>query len=270
MYPQLYCPLAQQLFLIFLCNKKQLPLRWLPVVASSGCIASFRCCYALVFRLRSNMIRSRKFCHTLGTPLRRMNGGAMSYASATENRSEKGNDSDIDDSTSSLSSNDDQVLYESPFGSLVTRLRAVSLTTGLCGTLGLPLVASLQSQSPIENTGFLALSSLFLLGTWGSTAAVHFIFSPYVYQVTRSNVRNDDHFKFHYKTLFLRKSEVVANAGGQIGPYEGMRPLCNVLVKGTPFYIHPEFLYDSMLRSAMKLDEKAVNRENKQRSKDVF
>ena len=75
------------------------------------------------------------------------------------------------------------VVYESPFGSLVTRLRYISLLTALAGSLGLPIVVALKGTVPTG--GFLALCLSFGTGTWASTAAIHYVFKPYVFSIER-------------------------------------------------------------------------------------
>jgi hypothetical protein len=80
------------------------------------------------------------------------------------------------------------IVYESPLGNLVRRLRTVSLATGICGTLGLPLVVAIKGGD-LPSTGLLAFGMAFLTGSLGSTAAIHFVFSPYVFTIERIPVR---------------------------------------------------------------------------------
>jgi hypothetical protein len=80
------------------------------------------------------------------------------------------------------------IVYESPLGNLVRRLRTVSLATGICGTLGLPLVVAIKGGD-LPSTGLLAFGVAFLTGSLGSTAAIHFVFSPYVFTIERIPVR---------------------------------------------------------------------------------
>lgn len=115
------------------------------------------------------------------------------------------NDNDNDDAGA--------VVYESPFGNLVSRLRYVSLMTALAGSLGLPVVVALKGTTPTG--GFLALCLSFGTGTLASTgtfykkhvftqnsasvsrhvslleisliqaAAIHYVFKPYVFYIER-------------------------------------------------------------------------------------
>jgi hypothetical protein len=75
------------------------------------------------------------------------------------------------------------VVYESPFGSMVTRLRTVTLMTAVAGTLGLPAVVLFKGTTP--TAGFLALCLSFATTSLSTTAAIHYVFSPYVFSIER-------------------------------------------------------------------------------------
>lgn len=78
---------------------------------------------------------------------------------------------------------DPVVVYQSPFGHMVSRLRTISLLTALAGGLGLPAVVAMKGTVP--TVGFIALSLSFGTGTMATTAAIHYIFSPYVFWMER-------------------------------------------------------------------------------------
>lgn len=78
---------------------------------------------------------------------------------------------------------DSFVVYESPYGGLVSRLRTISLLTAVAGSVGLPVVVALKGTTP--TAGFLALCLSFGTGTLASTAAIHYVFSPYVFFIER-------------------------------------------------------------------------------------
>jgi hypothetical protein len=104
------------------------------------------------------------------------------------------NDSQRNTATTTASSeNGNIVVYESPFGTLVTKLRVVSLMTGVFGSIGLPL-ATAMSSSITPSTGFVALCVTFGTGTIGTTLAIQYVFGPYVYSIERIPIR-----KCHYK-----------------------------------------------------------------------
>lgn len=75
------------------------------------------------------------------------------------------------------------MVYESPFGGLVKRLRIVTLFSTFAGTVGLPLVLWIKGTT--ATGGFLALCLSFCTGTIGSTAAIHWVFSPYIFTIER-------------------------------------------------------------------------------------
>ena len=169
-------------------------------------------------------------------------------------------------------------------GKVVTRLRSVSLLTGIIGSVGLPIVVAIKGDLP--STGMLMLGMAFVTGTLASTAAIHFVFHPYVYAIEQIPVR-----KCHYKkktnpkdaeetknvcepkkkkdvllkaisrSLFLTQVETLFDPATDVLPYKGLRPLCNFTVKGVPLYVHPEYLYDQEMRKEMNLDKGKVKLE---------
>ena len=78
---------------------------------------------------------------------------------------------------------DSVVVYESPFAGMVNRLRAITLLTALAGSVGLPVVVALKGTVP--SAGFVALCLSFGTGSLASTAAIHYVFSPYVFYIER-------------------------------------------------------------------------------------
>ena len=78
---------------------------------------------------------------------------------------------------------DSVVVYESPFAGMVNRLRAITLLTALAGSVGLPAVVALKGTVP--SVGFVALCLSFGTGSLASTAAIHYVFSPYVFYIER-------------------------------------------------------------------------------------
>jgi hypothetical protein len=161
-----------------------------------------------------------------------------------------------------------QLLYESPLGSTVTRLRAISLFSALVGTVGLPAYLALfrpdlvASQAPL-----LAFGLAFCSASCGSTAAIHFVFSPYVYSIEPIPIRacssprseqQDYLLKAVSKSLILTRIETVFDPNTEVSPYQGFRPLCNFVITkkgGTPLplYVHPEHIYNATLRKALQL-----------------
>jgi len=183
---------------------------------------------------------------------------------------------------SSSTTEDDEekaFVYESPLGSVVTKLRTVSLATGIIGSIGLPIVVAVKGDLPAA--GMLMMGMAFVTGTLASTAAIHFVFHPYVYSIEQIPVRKchyqkkanpegtqDDRtiscepkkkkdvlLKAISRSLFLTQVETVFDPAADVLPYKGIRPLCNFTAKGVPLYVHPEYLYDQALRKEMNLDK---------------
>ena len=165
------------------------------------------------------------------------------------------------------------LVYESPLGSVVSKLRTVSLCTALIGMTGVPCMIALKGGT-IPETGILAAALLFVSGSMGSTAAIHFVFSPYVYKIEQIPIRicsstsapsstetttgSDDSsnsvnshnatetkpikgtlLKAWARTLFLRNDAIIFDPALDVQPYKGLRPMCNFLAKGRPLYVHP-------------------------------
>lgn len=206
------------------------------------------------------------------------------------------------------------VVYESPIANVVGKLRGVSLMTALIGAIGVPMLVAVKGSIP--DVGILAVASTFVTGSLGSTAAIHYIFGPYVYRLERIPVRvcssspkplssslpkeeettkpndavGEEEEKQHHvtsassqvadkeaikqpeqatssapppattttttpsqqqcnnkptllkatiKSIFLRPKYVVFDPTTDVVPYQGLRPMCNLLAKGVPLYVHP-------------------------------
>jgi hypothetical protein len=158
-----------------------------------------------------------------------------------------------------------QLVYESPLGNVVSKLRTVSLMTAIIGMTGVPCMIALKGGIP--EGGILAAALLFVTGSVGSTAAIHFVFSPYVYRIEQIPIRQcsaekscdqsvDDLqggnisessstsqketlLKAWTRSLFLFNSSVVFDPCVDVKLYKGMRPMCNFVAKGQPLYVHP-------------------------------
>jgi hypothetical protein len=196
--------------------------------------------------------------------------------------------------------NEDSMVYESPLGNVVTRLRTVSLCSGIIGTLGLPLIIAAKGGN-LPSTGMLATGLLFVAGSLGSTVAIYFVFSPYAYTIESIPIRkckkaetdesetDDDEkvtvveqktdptsrkkdvlLKAFTKSLFLTRTDTVFDPATDVVAYKGLRPLCNLLVKGMPMYVHPEFVYDETLRKLLNLDAKEKPLKEEDDPDDLF
>lgn len=156
------------------------------------------------------------------------------------------------------------VVYESPLATVVTRLRAVSLLSALTGSVGLPTFCILKGTMPPG--GLIAFGATFTIGSVASTAAIHFVFSPYVYQIEKIVAVEEEEedspqtpeapvlLRAISKSLFLTRIETVfdpENNPDDIIPYKGFRPLCNFVVREKPLYVHPEYVYSAALRKQL-------------------
>jgi hypothetical protein len=180
----------------------------------------------------------------------------------------------------------DERVYESPLSAAVTRLRTVSVVTGVIGSVGLPMFVAMKGGD-LPSTGMLAIAMTFVAGSLGSTAAIYFVFSPYVYSIERIPIRKCNYkikgveegeeatsgetpqepavveleektenqtekkdvlLKAITRSLFLRQTEIVFDPLTDVVPYKGYRPLCNFIAKGVPLYVHPEYVHDATLR----------------------
>ena len=189
--------------------------------------------------------------------------------------------SDSEKTSSDTEKTTPEIVYNSILGGSVTRLRTVSLLTGVVGSIGLPLIIAFKGGD-LPSTGMLAVALTFVAGSLGSTAAVYYVFSPYIFTIERIPIR-----KCHYPkavmegeeaptdaetqenkkecketllkaistSLFLTRTETVFDPATDVVPYKGLRPLCNFIAKGIPMYVHPEFVYDETLRRVLDLDK---------------
>lgn len=224
-----------------------------------------------------------------------MNMRYQSFTTGTTSDKEKDKDSS--------KPNEDNIVYESPLGNVVSRLRTVSLCTGVIGTLGLPLIIAAKGGD-LPSTGMLATGLLFVAGSWGSTAAIYFVFSPYAYTIESIPIRKchykkgasdesesdgdakapvveqktddpppkkkDVLLKAFTKSLFLTRRDTVFDPATDVVVYKGLRPLCNLLIKGMPMYVHPEFVYDETLRKLLNLDAKEKPLKEEDDPDDLF
>jgi hypothetical protein len=126
----------------------------------------------------------------------------------------------------------------------------------------------------IPEAAILAAMLLFVSGSIGSTAAIHFVFSTYVFKIERicststidvsafnaletptgiddidNSVKTQNEatakpikgtlLKAWTRTLLLQNDAIIFNPTIDVQPYKGLRPMCNFLAKGRPLYVHP-------------------------------
>jgi hypothetical protein len=178
------------------------------------------------------------------------------------------------ESTESILQASAPFVYECPFGKVVSILRSLSLCTTLIGMTGVPCMIALKGGT-IPEAAILAAMLLFVSGSIGLTAAIHFVFSTYVYKIERicsststidmsafnaleaptgiDDIDNsvkaqneatttpikDTLLKAWTRTLLLQNDAIIFDPTIDVQPYKGLRPMCNFLAKGRPLYVHP-------------------------------
>ena len=180
---------------------------------------------------------------------------------------------------SSSSSSEPVVVYQSPMGGLITRLKIVSITSCVMSVIGLPLLIAIKNGD-FPTAKQLGLGGVAFLGATGSTVALHFVFGPYILNLERIPVRkchaknnieedkkeeesttvpeNDvsnaksttttttSMLKATTRSVFGWKNEVVFDPAVDVIPYVGARPFANFVAKGVTLYVHPDLLDDKL------------------------
>jgi hypothetical protein len=181
------------------------------------------------------------------------------------------------------------IIYQSPMGGLITRLKIVSITSCLISVVGLPLFIAIKNGDwPTAQQ--LGLGSVAFIGATGSTVGLHFVFGPYILDMEKIPVRqchfekeegeevaveegeevaveegikkesckSDDEaspkdvmLKATTRSVFGLRSELVFNPATDVTPYEGFRPFANFCAKGVTLYAHPNLLDDDLRQSLL-------------------
>jgi hypothetical protein len=187
-----------------------------------------------------------------------------------------------DEKSNSNSDSNSPIIYQSPMGGLITRLKIVSITSCLISVVGLPLFIAIKNGDwPTAQQ--LGLGSVAFLGATGSTVGLHFVFGPYILDMEKIPVRechfnkeaeeegekdaveegiekesiksNDNKaasppkdvlLKATTRSVFGLRSEHVFNPATDVTPYEGFRPFANFVAKGVTLYAHPNLLDDDI------------------------
>jgi len=184
------------------------------------------------------------------------------------------------------------IIYQSPMGGLITRLKIVSITSCLISVVGLPLFIAIKNGDwPTAQQ--LGLGSVAFMGATGSTVGLHFVFGPYILDmekipvrqchfekeegeevaveegITKESYKSDDTtspkdfmLKATTRSVFGLRSEHVFNPSTDVTPYEGFRPFANFCAKGVTLYAHPNLLDDD-LRQLLLWSKPIQDPENK-------
>jgi hypothetical protein len=173
------------------------------------------------------------------------------------------------------------VLYEGPFAALTLRLKRVSLTSAVIGLVGLPALSFFYGAADsVPATGQVAVIATAGLTAVGSTVLLGYCFSPYVHTLERvetvsgekNELDNNQLIRMVTRDIFARKVETVFDPTKDVTApsSSNSRPFCNFMVKGLPFYIHPQLIQNEELRVQLVGEEKQdkVDTKNKTKTDD--
>ena len=172
------------------------------------------------------------------------------------------------------------VLYEGPFSALTLRLKRVSLTSAVIGIVGLPALSFFYGAADsVPATGQVAVLATAGVTAVGSPVLLGYCFSPYVHTLERvvgeggkDELDNSYLLRMVTRDILARKVETVFDPTKDVtAPSSGnSRPFCNFMVKGLPFYVHPELIINHELRVQLVGEEQRdeVDAKNKTKTDD--
>ena len=139
------------------------------------------------------------------------------------------------------------LIYEGPFSSVVLRLKCVSIISATVGSIGLPLLITYTEKTALAAG---AVGGTAMIAAVGSTLLLNYCTNPYVHRIEQNketntlNVTSANMLGIRFETLVKIPDDLVpaAKAGGGF-----MRPFCNFIGAGVPFYVHGELLNDKKL-----------------------
>eukprot|EP00527_Entomoneis_sp_CCMP2396_P003488 CAMPEP_0198148584 /NCGR_PEP_ID=MMETSP1443-20131203/42159_1 /TAXON_ID=186043 /ORGANISM="Entomoneis sp., Strain CCMP2396" /LENGTH=359 /DNA_ID=CAMNT_0043813303 /DNA_START=165 /DNA_END=1244 /DNA_ORIENTATION=- len=140
---------------------------------------------ALLFSGSSRQSFPSSFYFSMTYPIRHYSSTRL-VASSTDdseksNKTENKDDGDEDEKEPTKEESS-ILIYTSPHSGTILRLRFVTWFTGFGGAFGFPLSYASKDGDP-TTIGFWALSLCFGLATMSTTAAVTYVFLPYVYSI---------------------------------------------------------------------------------------
>jgi len=140
-----------------------------------------------------------------------------------------------------------KTVYESPLGAAVLRLRGVSLLSSVLSGIGLPAYLIFMKNG--GDTGLWAVTTTVTTAGLSSTAALHWVFGPYVYKVDEEEESLT--LTAYTRTWYL--ATVATNLHG-VQPYSAWtRPLCNFECQQRHLFVHTEFVTHAALSAALGL-----------------
>jgi hypothetical protein len=78
-----------------------------------------------------------------------------------------------------------ELIYESPLALSCQSLKRVSVTTAALSMMFPPALMLQAAESSVPLAGQVAITSLVLAASLGSTSLIHFLFSPYILKMAR-------------------------------------------------------------------------------------
>mmetsp|Transcript_13355 Transcript_13355/g.15211 ORF Transcript_13355/g.15211 Transcript_13355/m.15211 type:complete len:210 (-) Transcript_13355:190-819(-) len=130
-----------------------------------------------------------------------------------------------------------RLIYNGPFGSMLSILKKVSVFSCGCTIIGVPLLSAFgnEKMSPIQRGAVGFTVCAFALGT---TATLHFVCKPYITKLFL--IQGSKEIEVHTLTLFGRDKITRLEGLAEISPAGDRVFSCFQNRAGTPFYVHEE------------------------------
>ena len=161
-----------------------------------------------------------------------------------DNKNNKKTEEEDDDENKEQDDGEWTTIYESPYDGSIMRLRGVSLFSCVAGIVGLPIAMVLSEKTQQYDPSSLAfwlICGTFAFGTLSTTAAITYVFSPYVLEIQQKRVVTPGKsptdlgsssllFKATTRTMFLSRKDHVFDPETGLRPFSGiLHPLSNLV-----------------------------------------
>ena len=138
-------------------------------------------------------------------------------------------------------------IYTGPFTGVTLRLKRVSIFSATVGSIGLPWLIYVTEKTAMAAS---AVGGTAMLAAVGSTLLLNYCTNPYVHSITKSSSDNTLTIT-QANMLGMRKQTSVCMDTQCIRPDQekgtNLRPFCNFIGNGQPFYIHGEVFDDKKI-----------------------
>ena len=166
----------------------------------------------------------------------------------------------------------EMLIYESPFAALTLKLKRVSLTSAVIGINGLPILSIFYGAGDVPATGQLAVIATAGATAVGSTILLGYCFSPYVHtmELLNDDINGELKVKMVTRDILARQVETIFDPATEVSPpaKNNTRPFCNFMVRGKPFYIHPDLVKDDKVRVQLVAEDQEAVKEIKKKTDD--